>query len=121
MVTQTDYVAVETPDFDFYVNKYVDKYMTHDKEYTKYKLRCLYWKESRNGTSDAHGDNGMAGGPLQFWQETYNNYRKIMIKRGLVTEIGSRYDLENAIETTVWAISDGRELAWGPILRGECK
>jgi hypothetical protein len=35
--------------------------------------------------------------------------------------MGSRLDMENAIDTAAWAIADGRETAWGPIARGEIK
>ena len=122
-IQYTKVVEVDKPDFDFWVNKYSRKYLTSERdiEYTKFKIRCLYWKESRNELDNDHGDNGMAGGPLQFWHDTYVAYRNIMIQRGHVEEVGSRYDLENAIETTVWAISDGRGNAWGPLLRNECK
>lgn len=116
-------IELDKPDFDFWVNKYSRKYFSaeRDIEYTKYKLRCLYWKETRNGLDgEAHGDGGLAGGPYQFHQGTWDSYRRIMIGEGLVGEIGSRYNLEQAIETTAWAISTGRQEAWGPIKRHEC-
>ena len=43
-----------------------------------------------------------------------------MLKKGLIKEIGSRYDLEQSIETTAWALLEGRGKEWGPILREEC-
>ena len=91
-------------------------------QYCKFQMHCLYWKETRNGLNkDAHGDGGMAGGYFQFWQQTYVNARHDMILQGHVKDTGSRYDLENAIETTAWMLSEGRGSEYGPILRGECK
>lgn len=106
---------------DVLVGKYADKFgkTTGEKSRLRGVLHCLLNIESVHGNNDGHGDNGMAGGPLQFWEETYIGYRKLMIKEGLVTEIGSRYNLENAIETTAWALVSGRGKAWGPILRWE--
>ena len=116
---------------DELVGKYIEKYVTNERvgddklvRYMKSKMRarmqCLLFKEAVHNNSKGHGDHGMAGGPLQFWEQTYIGYRKLMIKEGFVTEIGSRYDLDNAIETAVWATTSGREKAWGPVLRGEC-
>lgn len=106
---------------DVLVGKYADKYgrTTGEKSRLRGVLHCLLNIESVHGNNNGHGDNGMAGGPLQFWEETYIGYRKLMIKEGLVTEIGSRYNLEDAIETTAWALVTGRGKAWGPILRWE--
>lgn len=86
----------------------------------KATLHCLLYFESKHTAANGHGDNGKAGGPFQFWEGTYEGFRKIMIKKGLTDHIGSRYDLEDATETTAWALVDGRGLNWGPILRGEC-
>jgi len=83
-------------------------------------MQCLLNRESQHTEMDEnthHGDNGMAGGSLQYWEETWVGYRKLMIKEGLITEIGSRYDAEQAVFTTVWAINSGRAKAWGPIFR----
>ena len=103
-----------------YIHKYANMY-GKDVEYTKFQLYCLYWKESRNGRNNGHGDNGMAGGPMQFWEETYTRMRTRMIDLGITQELGDRYNLKTAIETTAWAINNGYALEWGPILRGECK
>lgn len=110
---------------DSMVAKYVDKYCT--KHYCRSRMRgimhCLLTKESEHTFMDAndhHGDNGMAGGILQYWPDTWTGFRKIMMNKGIVTEIGSRYNPEQAIETTVWAILDGREGNWGPVKRQEC-
>lgn len=107
---------------DILVAKYADQYGRTKGEQSRLRgiLHCLLTKESVHGENKGHGDNGKAGGPLQFWEDTYNGYRKLMIKEGLVEEVGSRYNLENAIETTTWALVNGRGKAWGPILRGEC-
>lgn len=103
----------------FYANKFAK---TPGKvNHTRQLLHCLLYREAGYGSNKGHGDNGKAGGALQFHNPTWDGYRKIMMKRGLITEIGSRYDMEQAIETTAWAINDGRALAWGPFLRKECE
>lgn len=110
---------------DEWVGKYVDQYC--NSHYCRSRMRgimhCLLTKESEHTFMDAddhHGDGGQAGGILQYWPDTWTGFRKIMISRGLITEIGSRYNPEQAIETTVWAILDKREGNWGPVNRGEC-
>lgn len=83
-------------------------------------MHCLlHWESGHTPLQedDTHGDGGRAGGSLQFHQGTWDGFRKIMIKQGHAKEIGSRYDMQEAIRTTVWAISDGRAKNWGPILR----
>lgn len=80
-------------------------------------MHCLAHRESGHGASDAHGDGGLAGGPFQFHEETWNRMRKQMIKQGVATEISDRYDLKEAIRTAAWAIKEGRALEWGPVLR----
>jgi hypothetical protein len=106
---------------DDYVNKYADKFgkTTISRQQIKVKLHFLLYKESKYGVDTGCGDSGKACGPLQFHEATWYSYRQIMLDRGLIEEIGDRYNMEQAIETTAWAISDGRELAWGPIKRGE--
>ena len=102
-----------------YIHTYANMY-GKDVEYTKFQLYCLYWKESQNGRNNGHGDNGMAGGPMQFWKETYTRMRGQMIDLGLTDLMADRYNLKTAIETTAWAINNGYANEWGPILRGEC-
>lgn len=83
-------------------------------------MHCLLHMESGHTPlqeDDTHGDGGRAGGSLQFHQGTWDGFRKIMVDQGLAEEIGSRYDMKEAIRTTVWAIADGRANNWGPILR----
>jgi hypothetical protein len=110
-----------TPKVDDLVDKYAKKYgmTTYKQNRTKVLLHFLLLREQNYGGSTNCGDGGKACGPLQFHEPTYIAYRKIMINRGLVTELGSRLDMENAIETAAWAINDGREGAWGPVARGE--
>lgn len=112
-----------TPKIDDLVDTYSKKYgkTRYQANAIKVKLHFLLLKEQNYGGSNNCGDSGKACGPLQFHEPTYKAYRKIMIKNGFVTELGSRLDMEDAIETTAWAISDGRETAWGPIARGEIK
>ncbi len=102
---------------DFYATRYTKN--ASQKSWMKTTLHFLLYKESKHGEDKQQGDGGLAGGPLQFHEATYQEYRQIMMKRGLTDHIGSRYDLEDAIETATWAISDGRQNAWGPIARGE--
>jgi len=91
------------------------------KSILKAKLHFLLSKESKHGLSKNCGDGGKSCGPLQFWESTWIGYRKLMIKEGVAEEIGDRFNMKQAIFTTAWAIADGRELAWGPIKRGEIK
>jgi hypothetical protein len=122
-VTTVALAPTPTPDVDKLVDTYSKKYgkTRYEQNRIKVALHFLLLKEQNYGGSNNCGDSGKACGPLQFHEPTYIAYRNIMIKKGFVMEIGSRLDMENAIETTAWAISDGREIAWGPIARGEIK
>lgn len=106
-------------EIDVFVGSAVDEFFQEPgkQSETRMILHCLLNRESKHAHSIGHGDNGKAGGPLQFWQDTWNGYRKIMMKDDLAKEIGSRYDLKESIRTTVWAIKTGRATAWGPVLR----
>lgn len=95
----------------------VNEFLPDHKSESLMIMHCLAHRESGHGASNAHGDNGMAGGPFQFWEDTWNRMRKQMIKQGAATEIGSRYDLKEAVRTTAWAIKEGRALEWGPLKR----
>lgn len=100
-----------TPEIATLVAKYSTMYGT-----SRQTLLCLLEKESSYGKNKGHGDHGKAGGPLQFHQPTWNELRKKMGK-----PLGSRYNMEQSIETASWAISKGMGYLWGPIQRGECK
>jgi hypothetical protein len=95
----------------------VNEFLPNHKSESLMIMHCLAHRESGHGASNAHGDGGLAGGPLQFHQETWQRMRGQMIKQGVADEIGSRYDLKEAVRTTAWAIREGRGLEWGPILR----
>lgn len=116
-------VEVEVPqeNIDTWVAKYVDKYFTGtQKSEMKMIMHCLLHRESGHQPHDAngpHGDSGKAGGILQYHQPTWERMRGQMLKAGLIEEIGSRYNPEQAIHTTVWAIKNGRAKEWGPALR----
>ena len=116
-------VSVPVENADTWIDRYADQFTTGEanRAYMKYQLHCLLWKESRGGTSDNHGDGGLAGGSYQFHQNTWDWMRQQMLNRGLVAEIGSRYDLRQAIQTTAWALANGRSRDWGPLRRGECR
>ncbi len=121
------YAAEPTPTPTLTIDQLVDKYATtytqneSQKSWMKAIVHFLLYKESKHGADKQQGDGGLAGGPLQFHETTYVGFRRIMIDRGLTTYIGSRFDLNDAIETAIWAIADGRENNWGPIVRGEIK
>lgn len=112
-----------TPNVDYLIDKYSKKYgkTTYTQNRIKVLIHFSMIKESNYGNSNKCGDHGKACGPLQFHEPTYEGYRKIMMKQNLVTEMGTRMDMEDAIETMAWAVADGREGAWGPIARGEIK
>lgn len=113
----------EAPNMDTWVDEYSEKFSSSimSKHQLKATLHYLLLRESRYDDDKGCGDNGKACGPLQFWQDTYIQYRNEMIKLGLTNHIGSRYNQKDAIETTAWALSVGRGKAWGPILREEIK
>ncbi len=104
------------------IEKYAHKYSP-----TKIKalhlmsiMHCLIWKESWYNENKKCGDNDMACGPWQIWEETWIRFRKEMIKEGLITEIGDRRNPEQATETTAWALTHGKENEWGPIKTKKC-
>lgn len=107
---------------DFWVDKYSMKYGKTKWEQlrTKAMLHYLLLRESAYGNTKKCGDNGKACGILQFWQDTYDANAKRMMMLGLRDHMGSRLDIEDAIEVAAWMIgSQGQEKQWGPILRGE--
>jgi hypothetical protein len=110
-------------DYSFLVETYAQKYAKtkQQKLYLTYQLHCLLRKESFYYENKGHGDGGLAGGVLQYHQATWNAFRNEMIRKGLVKEVGSRYDVEQAIETTAYALANGKENHWGPVARGECR
>jgi len=95
----------------------VNEFLSDHKSESLMIMHCLAHRESGHGASNEHGDGGLAGGPFQFHEATWQRMRKQMIKQGKAIEIGSRYDLKESIRTTAWAIREGRALEWGPILR----
>lgn len=95
----------------------VNEFLPNHKSESLMIMHCLAHRESGHGANNAMGDGGLAGGPFQFHEGTWNRMRSQMIKQGKATEIGSRYDLKESVRTTAWAIKEGRALEWGPILR----
>ena len=108
---------------DMWVREYADKYgkTLSQKNHIRELLHCLLYNESGYGHNKGHGDSGLAGGPAQFHEATWQRMRKQMLKKGLITEIGSRYDMEQAIQTTAWTIVNGYAKEWEPVLRGYCQ
>lgn len=80
-------------------------------------MHCLASKESKHAFDKGHGDGGLAGGPFQFHEATWERMRRQMIKDGYATEIGTRYDLGEAASTVAYAFKKGWAREWGPILR----
>ncbi len=111
---------LDTPrDIDTFTGKAVDEFFDNPAQQSEMRMimHCLLYRETKHDLSKGHGDGGRAGGPLQFWQGTWEGYRKLMISEGYTDEISDRYNLKEAIRTTVWAIKHDRAKAWGPILR----
>lgn len=94
----------------------------YTESYLKYQLHCLANKESghRHDNHTVCGDSGKSCGLYQYRKGTWEGFRKIMIKEGLATEIGSLWDDKLQVFTTAWALSNSRHQNWGPWLRGDC-
>jgi len=104
--------ATPTPTDSEYIEQAVNEFLPAHKSEALMIMHCLAHRESGHGASNAHGDNGLAGGPFQFHQATWVRMRKQMEEPE-----SSRYDFMEASRTTAWAIANGRALEWGPILR----
>lgn len=120
-------VPVDTPDenIDAWIREAAAKYQntSFPESYLKYQLHCLANKESGH-RYDQHtrcGDNGKSCGLYQYRKATWTGFRTLMIGQGLATEIGSLWDDKLQVETTAWALSEGRHQNWGPWLRGACQ
>jgi len=95
----------------------VEEFLPEHRSEALMIMHCLAHRENGHGASDAHGDNGKAGGPFQFWEKTWVRMRKHMMKDEHTDEIGSRYDFNESARTTAYAISKGWSYEWGPIYR----
>lgn len=102
---------------DLWIGGAVDEFMVGRESEGRKIMHCLANQESKHGEDKGHGDGGLAGGPFQFHESTWQNMRTTMRKAGLIHEIGSRYDFKEAARTTAWAIAHGRAYEWGPIAR----
>jgi len=114
---KVEYKVVEScQEVDCWVDEYSKLYAKSETEakQIKVKLHFLLYRESKYGADLNCGDGGKSCGPMQFHQATWERMRKQMGE-----PLGDRYDMRQAIQTTAWAIANGRELEWGPILRGE--
>jgi len=120
VTVRTVTVKVDDPDqnIDSYVGRAVDEFFTgHLRSEARMIMHCLLHRESGHAASNKRGDGGLAIGPMQFQQETWNRMRGQMIKAGLATDISSPENLEQSIRTTAWALKNGRGREWGPIYR----
>ncbi len=104
-------------DMSEYISLAVQEFLPTHKSESLMIMHCLAHRENGHAANRNCGDSGKACGPFQFHQETWNRMRKQMIKAGLATEIGDRYDKRESARTTAWAIANGRALEWGPISR----
>jgi len=117
VIVATPLPEQEMDDMSAYISQAVNEFLPTHKSEALMIMHCLAHREAGHGASNAHGDNGKAGGPFQFWNETWNRMRGQMIAQGVANEIGSRYDKLESARTTAWALANGRALEWGPILR----
>jgi hypothetical protein len=119
-------VIKEGENIDGWIGKYADKYATTKKpsSYLRYQLHCLANKESGHRYDDHKkcGDGGLSCGIYQYREGTWKMFRNKMLKAGLITEIGTLWNNQQAVETTAWALANGYENHWGPIVnKGACK
>jgi len=118
-------VYASEPGVGTWVEDFSAQFVPHHTSETTSLLHCLLNKESQHGKNTERGDGGLAIGPLQYHQATWNRMRKAMISDGLITEIGDPKDIKEAIRTTAWAIKEsekgkkarGSIYEWGPVLR----
>lgn len=103
-----------------YADKFENKSIGKTASLLRYQMHCLAYKENGHSANNNCGDKGNACGMYQFWEDTWKRMRGQMMSKGLITEIGSRWNDQQAIETVAWALVNGREKEWGPILRGGC-
>jgi len=105
--------GISAKDQSIFIDEAVQEFLPKHYSEALMIMHCLAHRENgHGGNPNAHGDNGLAGGPFQFHQATWNRMRKQMGE-----DQGSRYDFKEAARTTAWALSKGRAKEWGPILR----
>ena len=115
--TATPIPTIEPDEMSIYISQAVQEFLPEHKSEALMIMHCLAHRENGHAANRNCGDSGKACGPFQFWQPTWEGMRKLMIKEGKATEIGDRYDKKESARTTAWALADGREMNWGPILR----
>jgi hypothetical protein len=106
---------------DEMVDKYSKQFGKTRWEQNRFKAMTHYLllREQNYGGSNAMGDNGLAGGPMQFHAGTYTANRQRMIDKGLTDHMGSRFDMEDSISTAIYMFSLKQEKQWGPVARNE--
>jgi hypothetical protein len=106
--------TIEIENMDVWNGKYIDQFASGDSERSlwRYQFNCIEHFESTHHYTTRNGDNGLAQGLFQYHQETWVGYRKRMIKEGLITEIGSPYNDEQAIQTTAYIFAHGGQQNW---------
>lgn len=118
---EKEVVIDKNQNIDTWIGEAVDEFLPKRKSEARMIMHCLAFREAHHGElgkpEDKHGDGGLAGGPFQFHEATWNRMRNQMIQKGLAEGIGSRYDFKESARTTAWALANGRASEWGPIYR----
>lgn len=113
---------------DVWVGQYVDQYFDQPSQRSEARMvmHCLLNRETKHAYVKSQGDGGRAWGVLQWHLPTWERARKEMIKQGEATDISHPEDLEDAIQSTIWAMAQSAKprnqrvisiLEWGPVLR----
>lgn len=108
---------LEIDEMSLFIDQAVNEFLPTHKSESLMIMHCLAHRENGHAANNKCGDSGLACGPFQFHEATWVRMRGQMIKAGLASEIGDRYDKKEAARTTAWAISNGNAREWGPISR----
>jgi len=102
---------------DVLIGEAADRFANNKKSASdlRYQLHCLANKESKHGVFKTCGDSGKSCGLYQYREATWLGFRKIMLAKGLISELSTRWNDRDAILTTAWALADGKQMNWGPI------
>lgn len=113
---------------DIWVGQYVDHYFNQAGQRSEARMimHCLLNRETKHDYIKGQGDGGRALGVLQWHLPTWERARKEMIRQGETDSISHPENLQDAIQSTVWAMSESAKprsqrvisiLEWGPVLR----
>lgn len=108
---------------DIWIGEAADRFANKNKSASqlRYQLHCLANKESKHGEYQTCGDSGKSCGLYQYREATWSYFRKLMLAKGLIASVSTRWNEKEAIATTAWALANNKELNWGPIKnKGNC-